>query len=226
MKKLVMVLCVSALAPGSMAQNLLVNGDFEENAISGGMSFEYPGSTNITGWTIGGPNNVDLIRDAWVAQSGFQSIDLNGWGASSIGQSVSLIAGTTYNVSFWVAGNTETRWYATSAIKSMNVFIGTDLLAGNVTFDTTGKSGADMGWEKREFSFVASNTQNYFLNFVSTMDSPMGMALDNISVTAVTNNPTNNAVPEPSEWAAMSLLGAGLLGLVVRGRKKVVEVTK
>jgi sugar lactone lactonase YvrE len=34
------------------------------------------------------------------------------------------------------------------------------------------------------------------------------------------NNPTNNAVPEPSEWAAMGLLGAGLLGLVVRGRKK------
>ena len=52
------------------------------------------------------------------------------------------------------------------------------------------------------------------------MDSPMGMALDNVSVTAVTNNPTNNAVPEPSEWAAMGLLGAGLLGLMVRGRKK------
>jgi len=34
------------------------------------------------------------------------------------------------------------------------------------------------------------------------------------------NNPTNNAVPEPSEWAAMGLLGTGLLGLVVRGRKK------
>ena len=37
------------------------------------------------------------------------------------------------------------------------------------------------------------------------------------------SNPTapgNNAVPEPSEWAAMGLLGTGLLGLVVRGRKK------
>ena len=34
------------------------------------------------------------------------------------------------------------------------------------------------------------------------------------------NNPGNNAVPEPSEWAAMGLLGTGLLGLVVRGRKK------
>lgn len=28
------------------------------------------------------------------------------------------------------------------------------------------------------------------------------------------------AVPEPSEWAAMGLFGTGLLGLVVRGRKK------
>lgn len=35
------------------------------------------------------------------------------------------------------------------------------------------------------------------------------------------NNPSNpGAVPEPSEWAAMGLLGTGLLGLVVRGRKK------
>ena len=34
------------------------------------------------------------------------------------------------------------------------------------------------------------------------------------------SNPGNNAVPEPSEWAAMGLLGTGLLGLVVRGRKK------
>ena len=221
MKKLLVALGIAALSTGAMAQNLLSNGSFEDTAISGGMSFEYPGSTVITNWVIGGPNNVDLIRDGWAAQSGYQSIDLNGWGASSIGQSVSLLAGTTYNVSFWVAGNTETRFYSTSAIKSMNVFIGTDLLAGNVTFDTTGKSATDMGWEKREYSFVASSTQNYFLNFVSNMGSPMGMALDNVSVTAVTNNPTNNAVPEPSEWAAMGLLGAGLLGLVVRGRKKI-----
>lgn len=34
------------------------------------------------------------------------------------------------------------------------------------------------------------------------------------------SNPGNNAVPEPSEWAAMGLLGTGLLGLVVRGRKR------
>ena len=34
-------------------------------------------------------------------------------------------------------------------------------------------------------------------------------------------NPSgSSAVPEPSEWAAMGLLGTGLLGLVVRGRKK------
>jgi hypothetical protein len=33
-------------------------------------------------------------------------------------------------------------------------------------------------------------------------------------------NPGNNAVPEPSEWAAMGLFGAGLLGLVVKNRKK------
>jgi sugar lactone lactonase YvrE len=40
-------------------------------------------------------------------------------------------------------------------------------------------------------------------------------------------NPSNlGAVPEPSEWAAMGLLGAGLIGLVIRGRKKNLEVAK
>jgi hypothetical protein len=43
------------------------------------------------------------------------------------------------------------------------------------------------------------------------------------------SNPTapgNNAVPEPSEWAAMGLFGTGLLGLVVRGRKKKLGTAK
>jgi tripartite motif-containing protein 71 len=40
------------------------------------------------------------------------------------------------------------------------------------------------------------------------------------------NPNAGSAVPEPSEWAVMGLLGAGLLGLVVRGRKKNLEAAK
>jgi hypothetical protein len=33
-------------------------------------------------------------------------------------------------------------------------------------------------------------------------------------------NGTGDPVPEPGEWAAMGILGAGLLGLMARGRRR------
>ena len=42
----------------------------------------------------------------------------------------------------------------------------------------------------------------------------MGIALDNVVVA-----PLSAAVPEPGEWAAMGILGAGLAGLVIRKRR-------
>lgn len=207
------ILIVIVTTP-AFSQNLLVNGDFEDRAISGGMLFVNPGMTDITGWIVGGPNNVDLIRDAWVSQSGSQSIDLNGWGESSLGQWVPLTAGQQYVLSFWVAGNTETRWYSTPSVKSMDVFVGSLLLADNVQFDTQGKSSTTMGWDFRRFEFTANATGNTFVQFVSGNGSPMGIALDNVVVA-----PLSAAVPEPGEWAAMGILGAGLAGLVIRKRR-------
>jgi hypothetical protein len=57
-----------------------------------------------------------------------------------------------------------------------------------------------------------------YTDFGDQNDSLIYVAADSFSFRS--NNPGNNAVPEPSEWAAMGLFGAGLLGLVVRGRKK------
>ena len=64
-------------------------------------------------------------------------------------------------------------------------------IAGNVT---------DGSWNDLPFTYFPLN------GFLVEYSAPL--------------NPTNNAVPEPSEWAAMGLLGTGLLGLVVRGRTK------
>ena len=57
-----------------------------------------------------------------------------------------------------------------------------------------------------------------FTNNGELINSGIYVAADSFSFRS--HNPGNNAVPEPSEWAAMGLLGTGLLGLVVRGRKK------
>jgi hypothetical protein len=64
--------------------------------------------------------------------------------------------------------------------------------------------GKDFGW---------------FMSFLRKQDQTF-VTSDVYGTMTWAKNPTNNAVPEPSEWAAMGLLGAGLLGLVVRGRKK------
>jgi hypothetical protein len=64
--------------------------------------------------------------------------------------------------------------------------------------------------------FFAWNNDNGSWNDGSASFSPNGFLVEY----SAPLNPTNNAVPEPSEWAAMGLLGAGLLGLVVKNRKK------
>ena len=64
--------------------------------------------------------------------------------------------------------------------------------------------GKDFGW---------------FMSFIRKSDQTFTNG-DVYGSMTFAKNPTNNAVPEPSEWAAMGLLGTGLLGLVVRGRKK------
>ncbi len=229
MKKLLVALGIAALGSGAMAQNLFTNGSFEDNQIRSG-TFDTIGSTGkigpsnayFSGWTVGG--EIDLVngqlpaKDLWAAADGNNSVDMNGLSAGSIGQNIVLSSGSTYTLTYMIAGNTN-RAEPTPAVKRMSVYIGDTLLIAD-SFDTTGKTESNMGWEQRTFTFDVTETKNYFIRFQSNEQGPRGAALDKLSLTQNPTNPTNNAVPEPSEWAAMGFLGAGLLGLVVRGRKK------
>jgi len=157
------------------------------------------GNAGITGWTVGG-NSVDLVGSLWTAADGDRSVDLSGVGAGSLSQTFDTVVGTTYRVSFEIAGNVYGGSQVMTGAASVN-----DVVL-HLSFDTGGKTTNNMGWQSRSFDFVALGETSTLL-FVSNMDSAYGLALDNVRVTAV---------PEPQ---TVALWLAGLAGLMLRRRR-------
>ncbi|MBK7006395.1 MAG: choice-of-anchor C family protein [Burkholderiales bacterium] len=168
--------------------------------LSGSFATYSAGSLDLTGWTIE-EGSVDLINNYWQPSSGDYSLDLSGNGDGVISQAFDTVVGTTYTVSFDMAGNPDD----SDKVKTVQVGLSQQPL---YTFDTTGRTRTDMGWVTQSFTFTAVATSST-LHFASVQDSAYGVALDNISVTAV---------PEPETYA-MLLAGLGLIGTLARRRK-------
>ena len=190
---------LAALSPFTMAASF-TNGGFESSTFSGSFATYWAGSLDLTGWTIE-EGSVDLINNYWQPSSGDYSLDLSGNGDGVISQAFDTVVGTTYTVSFDMAGNPDD----SDKVKTVQVGLSQQPL---YTFNTTGRTRTDMGWVTQSFTFTAVATSST-LHFASVQDSAYGVALDNISVTAV---------PEPETYA-MRLAGLGLIGTLARRRK-------
>lgn len=159
------------------SQNLLVNGSFEAGVDPGPLSQDLSaGSTNITGWVVT-PVSIGYTTGFWFASHGERSLDLDGAAPGGIAQSFATEIGSTYIVSFDLAGNPD----PSPPVKLLRV-----LAAGqhaDFTFDTTGRTVQDMGWVVRNWSFMADSTTTT-LEFRSMNDpsSGRGPALDNVIV--------------------------------------------
>ena len=191
---------------------IVKNGSFEDPTVAPESFATLSGG--LTNWTIGG--NIDLIGNYWAAQSGKQSVDLNGLVVGSLKQSVNLEAGQLYNLSFWASGNPD----GPPDPKTFDVSIGSSLFETVSVAKPAGRSS--MNWTEFSYNFAVLSTGSYDLLFQSTSiggagiggcggeGSCFGPALDNVAITT--------AIPEPEIYAMLGL-GLGVLGWASRRRK-------
>ncbi len=180
----------------------IVNGGFEDPTQAGTFGQKDAPSNAITGWTVSS-GSVDLINSYWMPYEGAQSVDMSGGSAGTMYQDFTISQAGSYNLFFAMAGNTD----GGSMIKNLNVSFGLDGLLSqsqNFTFDISGKSKANMGWEMRNMFVNVAQAGSYRIQFMSLESNAYGAAIDNVSISAVT------AIPEP---ATLALLGSGLLAL-------------
>jgi choice-of-anchor C domain-containing protein len=151
-------------------------------------SFEYPVTpypfTNYTTGKSIGPwrvtkGSVETINGGyWQPAEGTQSIDLNGEDVGAVSQTFTTTPGRTYTVTYSLAGNP-----VGGHVKTGRVLVdGQDVQ--NFSFDTTGKSFTNMGWIKRQVTFVATDTTTTLtFDSTTTQDPPYGPAIDDVQVT-------------------------------------------
>jgi choice-of-anchor C domain-containing protein len=172
------------------------------------------GSTAISGWTVTG-NSVDWIGSYWQAPpSGDASIDLDGSGAGGVKQTINgLTNGASYTLSFEFSGN-PTPHSPDTPVKTLNVSVGS-VSNQQFTFDTTGHSTTDMGWELESFIFQGTGLPTTLL-FASqdAAGSATGPAIADVSITA------NSVTPEPGFYGVLALGLAALAFAVVRSRQR------
>ncbi len=219
---LVILTGVLAFTVGSAsADNIVLNGSFENGTYPGGEVFvTLPiGSTTITGWTVTG-GTIDWVdASLWQAADGSKSLDMNGTFAGTLTASTSLVTvpNQQYILSFAMAGNPG------GLPTTKTLFVTIDgLTQQSFTFDTTGKTYTDMGWETHSIPFTAvgpSTTLTFASGDANANpqdgnclaaggNSCFGAALDNVQVEAV-----------PDAAATLLLLGMSLTGLAAAKRR-------
>ena len=187
------------LVAGGRAQapsSLIVNGSFEEGPAVDRFLNLTKGDTSVRGWVVTG-EGVDYVSTGyWLSSDGARAIDLDGSARSGltppyvqggIAQTFVTTPGTRYRVTFDLAGNPN----QLPRVKPMRISAAGQ--TAEFTFDTTGKTGARMGWTRRQWTFTSS-AASATLEFRSLTISPQtgyGAAIDNVVVVAERGAPLN-----------------------------------
>jgi len=177
---------MAAAATGAHASNLLVNGSFETGDLSGWYNTGNSDHTFVTpGFGGYGPQDGSYFV-AFGAVGGDYGLN----------QGFADVAGQTYTVSYYVAGNG-------TGFSDVNAYIDGTLE------QTIGSPVPAQPYTRYSFTFVGTGAD---LLTLGLRNDPSYDALDNVSISA-------GGVPEPATWAVM-LLGILGVGAQLRMRRK------
>ncbi|GAQ86222.1 DUF642 containing protein kinase superfamily protein [Klebsormidium nitens] len=215
---LLALVCSSVAAPRSLLQianPTFTNGDFALpgfSALNSGGYATFSSRDVIPGWVITA-GTVDYVSARqWQAPPGASySLDCSGNEAGSIQQNFVTTPGSSYTVSFYLAG-TPTG----SPIKTLQVS-----KAGatqNYTFDITNTTVEQMGYLPKVFDFVATASATTLV-FTSLTQEGNGPVIGNVFVTEGTARPIAPAIaPIPGPAPALATPdSAGTIGPVIGG---------
>ncbi|WP_030057013.1 MULTISPECIES: choice-of-anchor C family protein [Streptomyces] len=164
-------------AGGHRALSRFDDGSFESPKAPANAFTEFNTGQVIGPWKVVG-GSVDLTGAGfWQVAEGDQSLDLNGATSGTITQAFTTTPGTTYSVTYALAGNPA----GGTVLRTGRVTIDGQSFQ-DFTFDVTGKTRAAMGYVGRQFTFVAQNSSTT-LGFASTVAGPYGPVIDNVQVT-------------------------------------------
>jgi len=220
-----------ALGQIALANNLIVNGSFEEPMIGstpdddGEFLGQFPISTLIPGWSVAsGYASPDLIREepttSYYVVDGRQYVELNGSpGKSRIYQTVTITSGQggLYRLKFLMSGS----WHPGDASNDRTMLVEILDSSNNPVLSQTATHPAASGYTWTPFSYdITLAPGTYIVAFESTTSSPAysdwGLAED--SVGARLDGVSLELVPEPM---SSMILGSGLAGLLaVRKRRR------
>ena len=193
MRPVILATCLAAagvFSVGGYAQqsaSLIINGSFEDAPPVGRYLNLAKGNTSVRGWTVTG-EGVDLVSTGyWLSSEGKNAIDLDGSARSQltppyvqggIAQTFATTPGTRYRVTFDMAGNPN----QLPKVKPMRISAAGQ--SAQFAFDATGKTGTNMGWTHKQWTFTA-NAASTTLEFYSLTKSPQtgfSAAIDNVAV--------------------------------------------
>lgn len=199
------------LTPAALLHAQVTDGGFEAGSAPDGGFATLGAGSSFGGWTVAS-GSIDLIDRYWMAAAGNQSVDMSGNSAGAIFQDFVTTPGSTWDLSFSLAGNPD----GGPAVKSLSLFWGPSAgsldLVGTYTFDATGRTRSSMGWVSRSAPGLVASTASTRLWFASATSTPYGPALDEVALSEAV------VTPEPGSLL-LALAGLAGLGLVALRRR-------
>ncbi len=227
--------CVAALAGSAATAATITNGSFETGLVPGKSVLLNNGDlASITGWKIAS-GNIDYVGTAWQASNGSRSIDLSGTGPGSLLQTVHVVAGTSYLVTFDLSGTYDGSIGPRTSPSTARVSVNS---LSPVTYSYNLQNHVeDMMYLHETYAFTATS-DIAVLRFAGLDKGNYGAVLDNVAISVAPaafafrgaasrfstfstlglSGASEGAVPEPATWALM-LGGLGLTGAAMRRRK-------